>query len=73
MIQDFRAYTVGYSEIYIEINARNDALQSDKPITESRDDVLPSSQPYAKLYKIHWASRTSIKMTRDDVIGAKTK
>jgi hypothetical protein len=58
------------------MNARNDALQSVKPMAEYRKlpyDVLPSSQPYAKLYKIHWASKTGIKMVHDDVKGTKTK
>jgi hypothetical protein len=31
-IQDVRAYAVGYSELYIEINARNDALQRDRMV-----------------------------------------
>jgi hypothetical protein len=51
-ILDFRAYTVGYSELYIMINAPNDALQSDRPMVEkgSRDYLLAN---HAKPYKIH--------------------
>jgi hypothetical protein len=32
--QECRAYSVGYTELCIEINARNDALQSDRPMAE---------------------------------------
>jgi hypothetical protein len=35
--------------------------------------VILSRQPYAKLYKIHWASRTDLKMAHGAVIGTKTK